>query len=55
MENNTGKYPDIMETLPNSVLPDTKSFILDCEITAYDAQEDRLLPFQVRYLVVIVL
>ena len=47
MENNTGKYPDVAKNLPKAVLPTTKSYILDCEIVAFDLEKNRLLPFQI--------
>lgn len=45
-EDMTGKYPDVLERLPNALLASTKSFIIDCEAVAYDVEKGKLLPFQ---------
>lgn len=45
-ENNTGKYPDLIKMLPNTYTKDTKSFIIDCEVVAWDRKEGKILPFQ---------
>ncbi|KAL1925333.1 uncharacterized protein VTP21DRAFT_216 [Calcarisporiella thermophila] len=46
-ENMSAKYPDILERLGKFVKSDTKSFILDCEVVAWDMEEKCLLPFQI--------
>lgn len=47
-ENMSQKYPDIMEKLSLIVEGQvTKSFILDCEVVAWDPVEKRILPFQI--------
>jgi DNA ligase 1 len=52
-ENMSQKYPDIMEKLSLIVAPDpdppvkTESFILDCEVVAWDATAGKILPFQI--------
>ncbi|CAF1515364.1 unnamed protein product [Adineta steineri] len=45
-ENNTSKYPDIIERIPNAFQPQVKSLILDGECVAYDIEQKKLLPFQ---------
>ena len=45
-ENNTSKYPDIIERIPNAFQPTVKSLILDAECVAYDIEQKKLLPFQ---------
>ena len=47
LEDNTSKYPDLVKQLPNAIHDDVDSFIIDCEAVAWDAQENKLLPFQV--------
>lgn len=47
LEDNTTKYPDIKQNLPKAMKPDTHSFILDCEVVAYDREKKQILPFQV--------
>lgn len=47
LENNTSKYPDIINRLPNALVLGTESFILDCEVVAWDVTNKRILPFQV--------
>jgi len=45
-ENNTEKYPDIIEAIPSFLKEGTTSCILDCEVVAYDREEDKIRPFQ---------
>ncbi|KIX03752.1 uncharacterized protein Z518_07305 [Rhinocladiella mackenziei CBS 650.93] len=40
------KYPDILEKLNTWIKPSTKSFVLDCEVVAWDPQNKKVLPFQ---------
>lgn len=49
LEDNTGRFPDIIQRLPNSYVNsgETNSFILDCEAVAYDLTADKILPYQV--------
>eukprot|EP01117_Protostelium_nocturnum_P014981 TRINITY_DN575_c0_g1_i1.p1 TRINITY_DN575_c0_g1~~TRINITY_DN575_c0_g1_i1.p1 ORF type:complete len:935 (-),score=471.64 TRINITY_DN575_c0_g1_i1:93-2897(-) len=47
LENNTGKYPDLIENLPRAAKEGVTSYILDCEAVAYDRSNDKILPFQV--------
>lgn len=48
-ENMSQKYPDVMEKLNLIVRPDitADSFILDCEVVAWDPVACKILPFQV--------
>jgi len=47
-ENNTSKYPDIIQRLPHAYdSKEVKSFIIDCEAVAWSKAEDRIMPFQV--------
>ncbi|PKA64255.1 DNA ligase 1 [Apostasia shenzhenica] len=46
-ERNTGKYPDIVNSVPRFKKPTVSSFVLDCEIVAYDREKLKILPFQV--------
>jgi len=45
-ENNTSKYPDIIERIHNAFQSNVKSLILDGECVAYDIEQKKLLPFQ---------
>jgi ATP-dependent DNA ligase len=47
-ENNTSKFPDIVEFLPSVTKPGVTAVVLDCEAVAYDREEKKILPFQVR-------
>ncbi|CAG8536322.1 2020_t:CDS:10 [Acaulospora colombiana] len=47
LEDSSTKFPDIIERLPKIVVPDTKSFVLDCEVVAWDPEKRCVLPFQV--------
>ncbi|KAL2938486.1 DNA ligase 1, partial [Bienertia sinuspersici] len=46
-ERNTGKFPDVVASLPRFKKPSVNSFVLDCEIVAYDREKQKILPFQV--------
>ena len=46
-ENNTSKYPDIINRMGGCMADDTTSFILDCEVVAWDVEKELILPFQV--------
>lgn len=45
-EDNTSKYPDLIALLPQLHTSETKCFIIDCEVVAWDVKESRILPFQ---------
>ena len=45
-ENLSRKYPDVLAKLNTWIKPETKSFVLDCETTAWDLVEKKVLPFQ---------
>jgi DNA ligase-1 len=47
LEDNTGKYPDLLQRLASALAPGTSSFILDCEAVAWDRAAGKILPFQV--------
>lgn len=47
LEDNTGKFPDIIGYLPNAMKETVKSFILDCEAVAFDRETQKILPFQI--------
>ncbi|KAK1261748.1 DNA ligase 1 [Acorus gramineus] len=46
-ERNTGKYPDLVSSVSRFKKPSVKSFVLDCEVVAYDREKQKILPFQV--------
>ncbi|KAK0178649.1 hypothetical protein PV327_007523 [Microctonus hyperodae] len=46
-ENNTSKYPDIINRLSNTRSESVKSAILDCEAVAWDREKKQILPFQI--------
>ncbi|CAN6323665.1 unnamed protein product [Urochloa humidicola] len=46
-ERNTGKYPDVVDAVSRFRKPSVKSFVLDCEIVAYDREKQKILPFQI--------
>ena len=46
-ENNTSKYPDIISRMDICLENETKSFILDCEVVAWDLEQKKILPFQI--------
>ncbi|XP_020279445.1 DNA ligase 1 isoform X2 [Pseudomyrmex gracilis] len=46
-ENNTSKYPDIINRFKNTRGDSVKNCILDCEAVAWDKEKNQILPFQV--------
>ncbi|PNX79916.1 DNA ligase 1-like protein, partial [Trifolium pratense] len=46
-ERNTGKFPDVVAAVSRLKKTTVSSFILDCELVAYDRAKQRILPFQV--------
>ncbi|CAN8304927.1 unnamed protein product [Cochlearia groenlandica] len=44
---NTAKYPDVVLALSRLKKPSVKSFVLDCEIVAFDMAKKKLLPLQI--------
>ncbi|KNC83728.1 DNA ligase 1 [Sphaeroforma arctica JP610] len=47
LENNTSKYPDVIDKIRQCFSPEVKNFIIDAEAVAYDIEAKRILPFQV--------
>lgn len=46
-EDNTSKYPDIIDRIKDTRGEDVKSCILDCEAVAWDTEKKKILPFQI--------
>ncbi|KAI6669945.1 hypothetical protein NL676_004830 [Syzygium grande] len=46
-EHNTGKFPDVVATASRLKKEAVKSFVLDCELVAYDREKKKILPFQI--------
>lgn len=46
-EDNTQKYPDLIDIVKRAVRPGVTSCVLDAEVVAYDREKGCLLPFQV--------
>ncbi|CAL0329057.1 unnamed protein product [Lupinus luteus] len=46
-ERNTGKFPDVVAAVSRLKKSNVSSFILDCELVAYDRAKKKILPFQV--------
>ncbi|XP_062015597.1 DNA ligase 1-like [Rosa rugosa] len=46
-ERNTGKFPDVAIAVSRLKKSSVKSFVLDCELVAYDRANNKILPFQV--------
>ncbi|ETN84283.1 ATP-dependent DNA ligase domain protein, partial [Necator americanus] len=46
-EDNTSKYPDIIEKIRDCILSNVSSFIVDAEIVAWDQDAKSILPFQI--------
>ncbi|KAK8598335.1 hypothetical protein V6N13_094308 [Hibiscus sabdariffa] len=45
-ERNTGKFPDVVSAISRFKKLSVKSFVLDCELVAYDRVQKKILPFQ---------
>ncbi|KAJ0083209.1 hypothetical protein Patl1_30576 [Pistacia atlantica] len=46
-ERNTGKFPDVALAISRLKKSSVKSFVLDCELVAYDREKQKILPFQI--------
>lgn len=46
-ERNTGKFPDIVAAVARFKKSFVTSFVLDCEIVAYQREQQKILPFQI--------
>ncbi|XP_011498498.1 PREDICTED: DNA ligase 1 [Ceratosolen solmsi marchali] len=46
-EDNTSKYPDIINRISNTRNESVKSCVLDCEAVAWDKEKKQILPFQI--------
>ncbi|XP_027345986.1 DNA ligase 1 isoform X1 [Abrus precatorius] len=46
-ERNTGKFPDVVAAISRLKKTTVSSFVLDCELVAYDRAKQKILPFQV--------
>ncbi|KAF9597190.1 hypothetical protein IFM89_016331 [Coptis chinensis] len=46
-ERNTGKFPDVVSSVERFKHSSVRSFVLDCEVVAYDREKQKILPFQV--------
>ncbi|KAG5577855.1 hypothetical protein H5410_057989 [Solanum commersonii] len=46
-ERNTGKFPDVVTAISRLKKSSATSFVLDCELVAYDREKQKILPFQV--------
>ncbi|KAH9326304.1 hypothetical protein KI387_006482 [Taxus chinensis] len=46
-ERNTGKFPDVVNFIAACKKPSVTSFVLDCEVVAFDREKQKILPFQV--------
>lgn len=46
-ENNTSKYPDIINRLDSVKGPNVKSFVMDSEAVAWDRENKKIMPFQI--------
>ncbi|WRX34120.1 DNA ligase [Theobroma cacao] len=49
-ERNTGKFPDVVAAISRFKKSSVKSFVLDCELVAYDRVQKKILPFQITFL-----
>eukprot|EP01028_Stygiella_incarcerata_P002810 TRINITY_DN15303_c0_g1_i1.p1 TRINITY_DN15303_c0_g1~~TRINITY_DN15303_c0_g1_i1.p1 ORF type:complete len:749 (-),score=224.88 TRINITY_DN15303_c0_g1_i1:28-2274(-) len=45
-EDHTDKYPDLVRLMSEVTLPNVESFVIDCEVVAYDVEKKTILPFQ---------
>ncbi|XP_071690387.1 DNA ligase 1-like [Rutidosis leptorrhynchoides] len=46
-ERNTEKFPDVVVAASRVKKPNVTSFVLDCELVAYDRNKQKILPFQI--------
>ncbi|XP_028776240.1 DNA ligase 1-like [Neltuma alba] len=46
-ERNTGKFPDVVAAISRLKKSSVSSFVLDCELVAYEREKKKILPFQV--------
>ncbi|XWS29030.1 hypothetical protein CRYUN_Cryun25bG0121800 [Craigia yunnanensis] len=46
-ERNTGKFPDVVAAISRFKKSSVTSFVLDCELVAYDRVQKKILPFQI--------
>ena len=46
-EDNTSKYPDIIERMPKVIKDTVKSAVIDSESVAWDREKKQIQPFQV--------
>ncbi|XP_051137421.1 DNA ligase 1 [Andrographis paniculata] len=46
-ERNTGKFPDVVASVMRLKNSSVTSFVLDCELVAYDREKQKIQPFQV--------
>uniref|UniRef100_A0A2N9EY75 DNA ligase n=1 Tax=Fagus sylvatica TaxID=28930 RepID=A0A2N9EY75_FAGSY len=46
-ERNTGKFPDVVLAVSRLKKSSVRSFVLDCELVAYDREKQKILPFQI--------
>ncbi|KAF3789524.1 DNA ligase 1 [Nymphaea thermarum] len=46
-ERNTEKFPDVVSSVARFKKHSVQSFVLDCEVVAYDREKKKILPFQV--------
>ncbi|CAM6043150.1 unnamed protein product [Sphagnum compactum] len=46
-EHNTGKFPDTVAATPRFMKPGVTSFVLDCEVVAYDCEKNKNFPVQI--------
>ncbi|RZC51532.1 hypothetical protein C5167_019960 [Papaver somniferum] len=45
-ERNTGKFPDVIQSVQRFKKPSVSSFVLDCEVVAFDRRNSKILSFQ---------
>jgi DNA ligase-1 len=46
-EDNTSKYPELVNRLGSQLSEDVSECILDCEAVGWDREANRILPFQI--------
>ncbi|XP_077253185.1 DNA ligase 1 [Tasmannia lanceolata] len=46
-ERNTGKYPDVVGKVSRFKKSSVSSFVLDCEVVAFNREKQKILPFQI--------